>query len=72
MGFLSTLFGGSMEDKELRDALALVNRIIDDETFQLEHLNPMIREMIESASAYDSGTVSVKPRTTCGAASSAA
>jgi len=53
MGFLSSLFGGNKEDKALREALALINRIIDDEKFQLEHLNPIMKEMIESAPAYD-------------------
>lgn len=53
MGFLTNLFGGNKEDKALREALALINRIIDDEKFQLEHLNPVMKEMIESAPAYD-------------------
>lgn len=53
MGFISNLFGGNKEDKALREAFALINRIIDDEKFQLEHLNPIMKEMIESAPAYD-------------------
>lgn len=53
MGFISNLFGGNKEDKALREALALINRIIEDEQFQLEHLNPIMKEMIESAPAYD-------------------
>lgn len=53
MGFLSKLFGGNKEDKALREALGLIHRIIDDEKFQLEHLNPVMKEMILSAPAYD-------------------
>jgi hypothetical protein len=53
MGFLSNLFGGNKEDKALREALGLINRMIDDEKFQLELLNPLMKEMIESAPAYD-------------------
>lgn len=33
MGFLSNLFGGNKEDKAQHDALALINRIIEDEKF---------------------------------------
>lgn len=53
MGFLSNLFGGNKEDKALREAFGLINRMIDDEKFQLELLNPVRKEMIESAPAYD-------------------
>jgi hypothetical protein len=53
MGFLSNLFGGNKEDKALREALGLINRIIQDEKYQLELLNPVMKEMIESAPAYD-------------------
>jgi hypothetical protein len=31
MGFLSNLFGGNKEDKALREALAHIHRILDDE-----------------------------------------
>jgi len=34
MGFLSTLFGGNREDKALRDAMAHIHRILDDEQFR--------------------------------------
>lgn len=53
MGFLSNLFGENKEDKALREALGLMNRMIDDEKFQLELLNPVMKKMIESAPAYD-------------------
>lgn len=53
MGFLSNLFGGNKESKAVREALSLIHRIIDDEKYQLEILNPVMKEMIESAPAYD-------------------
>ena len=61
MGFISNLFGGNKEDKALREALALINRIIEDEQFQLEHLNPIMKEMIESAPAYDKDPNGIGP-----------
>ena len=45
MGFLSNLFGGNKEDKALREALGMIHRIIDDEKYQLELLNPLMKEM---------------------------
>lgn len=53
MGFLSNLFGGNKEDKALREALAHIHRILDDEKFQLELVHPAMRSMLESAPAYD-------------------
>ena len=53
MGFISNLFGGSKETKALRDALAEVRRLIEDERYQLEVLPPEIRAMFESGSDYD-------------------
>ena len=38
MGFLSNLFGGNKEDKALREAMAHIHRILDDEQFQLKLL----------------------------------
>src|SRR3546814_2697266 len=49
MGFLSNLFGGNKEDKALREALAHIHRILDDEKFQLELVHPMMKVMLESA-----------------------
>ena len=53
MGFLSNLFGGSKEDKALREAFAHIHRILDDEKFQLELVHPAMKAMLESAPAYD-------------------
>ena len=53
MGFLSSLFGGSKEDKALREALSHIQRILDDEKFQLELVHPAMKAMLESAPAYD-------------------
>ena len=49
MGFLSNLFGGNKEDKALREALAQIHRILDDEAFQLELVHPAMKAMLESA-----------------------
>lgn len=53
MGFLSNLFGGNKEDKALREAFAHINRIIDDEKYQLEIIHPAMRAILEAAPAYD-------------------
>ncbi len=53
MGFLSKLFGENKEDKALREALAHIHRILDDEKFQLEFVHPVMKAMLESAPAYD-------------------
>ena len=53
MGFLSNLLGGTKEDKALRDAMAHIHRILDDEQFQLELVHPAMKSMLESAPAYD-------------------
>ena len=53
MGFLSNLFGGNKEDKALREALAQIHRILDDEAFQLELVHPAMKAMLELAPAYD-------------------
>ena len=53
MGFISNVFGGNKEDKALREALAHIHRILDDEKFQLELVHPMMKAMLESAPAYD-------------------
>jgi hypothetical protein len=61
MGFLSNLFGGSKEDKALRSAMAHIHRIIDDEKFQLELLHPVMKEVLESAPAYDKDPNGIGP-----------
>lgn len=53
MGFLSSLFGGNKEDKALRETFAKIQRILDDEKFQLELVHPAMKAMLESAPAYD-------------------
>jgi hypothetical protein len=53
MGFLSNLFGGKKEDKALKEAFDHIHRLIDDEKFQLEMLNPVMMETILKAPAYD-------------------
>ena len=53
MGFLSNLFGGNKEHKALREAMAHIHRILDDEAFQLELVHPVMKAMLESAPAYD-------------------
>lgn len=53
MGIFSKLFGEREAAKTLHEAFALINRMIDDEKFQLEHLSPAIRQIIEAAPAYD-------------------
>lgn len=53
MGFLSNLFGENKEDPALRDALARIHRILNDEAFQLELVHPKMKVMLESAPAYD-------------------
>jgi hypothetical protein len=53
MGFLSNLFGGNKEEQYLQDALKNVHRMIEDEEFQLEMLNPTLKEIIKSSPSYD-------------------
>lgn len=53
MAFFSNLFGRSKEDKALRDVMAHIHRVLDDEAFQLELVPPVMRAMLESAPAYD-------------------
>ena len=53
MGFLSKLFGGNKQDKELQDVLSMIHRIIDDEKYQLEFLDPTMKAILEAKPAYD-------------------
>jgi hypothetical protein len=53
MGFLSNLFGGNKEEKALREALAQIRRILEDEQFQIDMIHPAMKAMIESCPAYD-------------------
>ena len=53
MGFLSNLFGGNKQNDALREALAKIHRIIDDEQFQLDMLHPAMKAIIDASPAYD-------------------
>ena len=61
MGFLSNLFGGKKEDTALRDMFAQINRIIDDEKYQLEIIHPSMRAILEAAPAYDTDPAGTGP-----------
>lgn len=53
MGFFSNLFGGNKEDRALQEALGQIRRIMEDEEYQLDMLNPVMKELIKSSPAYD-------------------
>lgn len=53
MGFLSGLFGGNKQDKALQQAFEHIKRILEDEEFQLDLINPAMKEMIKNCPAYD-------------------
>lgn len=53
MGFFSNFFGGKKEDPALKAALDHIHRIIDDEKYQLELINPVMMEKIKSAPSFD-------------------
>lgn len=53
MGLFSNLFGGNKEDKSLRQALTRIHRILEDEAFQLEFVDPAMKAILVSAPAYD-------------------
>ena len=53
MGILSSLFGGSKEDKALKQVFEQIRRILEDEQFQLEMMHPKMREIIETRPSYD-------------------
>lgn len=56
MKFLSKILGGGeakRDDAALRAAFDRIQRILDDEEFQLEMVNPAIRDMLKTAPAYD-------------------
>jgi hypothetical protein len=40
MGFLSGLFGGNKQDKALQEAFEHIKRVLEDEEFQLDLINP--------------------------------
>lgn len=53
MGFFSNLFGGNKKQKGLQEALEYIRRIIEDEEFQLDMMNPAMKEIIKSRPSYD-------------------
>lgn len=53
MRFLSKIFGENKQDNSLREALVQINRILEDEKFQLELIHPAMKAMLEIAPAYD-------------------
>src|SRR5438128_255857 len=53
MGFLSNLFGSNQEDKSLREVFGKIQRVLEDEQFQLEMIHPTMKAMIESCAVYD-------------------
>ena len=44
MGFLSGLFGGNKQDKALQQAFEHIKRVLEDEEFQLDLINPAMKE----------------------------
>lgn len=53
MGFLSNLFGGNKEENAMQQALQQIKRIIEDEKYQVDLLDPAIKKLVESGAAYD-------------------
>ncbi|MBK6359452.1 MAG: hypothetical protein IPF39_05770 [Comamonadaceae bacterium] len=53
MGFLSGLFGGNKQDKALQEAFEHIKRVLEDEEFQLDLINPEMKEIIKNCPAYD-------------------
>jgi hypothetical protein len=52
--FPSDLFGGNTQHKSLREALSRIQRMLEDEEFQLEHIHPAMRDVIiESSVIHD-------------------
>lgn len=53
MGFFSNLFGGNKEQKALKETLRHIRKILEDEEYQLDMLNPAMKELIKSRPGYD-------------------
>jgi len=54
MGFFSDLFGENKEQNAVKEYVEHIRRILEDEQFQLEMMNPMTKEMVLKGLAYDS------------------
>lgn len=52
MGILSSLFSGNKQDKALNEAFGHIQRILEDEEFQLDMI-PAIKEMVKGRPSYD-------------------
>lgn len=61
MGFFSKLFGGNEGDRALREAFEQIERILEDEQFQLDMIHPAMKAIIESRPAYDQDPNGVGP-----------
>lgn len=53
MGLFSTLIGGNEGQKAVQEALIHIRRMIEDEQFQLEMLDPILKQTLEGRPAYD-------------------
>lgn len=62
MSFLSKLFGGKQkEETVLQKLFSQIERIIEDEEYQLSFVDPAIKKRIDSAPAYDKDPNGVGP-----------
>lgn len=53
MGILSSLLGRSKEQKALERVYARILRLLDDDEYQLEFVNPAMRGMMKSGASWD-------------------
>jgi hypothetical protein len=61
MGFFSKIFGGNSADSAMNEALKGINKIIDDESYQLEILSPLIKDVIVKGAIYDKDPLGTGP-----------
>ena len=61
MGFFSKIFGGNDANSAMNDALKSINRIIDDEAYQLQILAPVVRDEIINGAVYDKDPLGTGP-----------
>jgi hypothetical protein len=53
VGLFSNVFGGNEGQKAFSDTLRKIRRILEDEQFQLEMLDPIFKQTLEGRPAYD-------------------
>lgn len=53
MGFISNIFGGNKEQKALQEVFRHIQRILEDEEFQLDLIHPAMKDAIKASPAYD-------------------